>query len=58
MLVVFDKSFTYHMDSVIFRTPGFRKQENEIHEKATDLPRIFNLEGLTTTQAANLPCGQ
>ena len=48
VLVAFDESFTYHMGSAIFRTPGFWKQENE----------IFNLEGLATTQAANLPYGQ
>ena len=55
VLVAFDESFTYHMGSAIFRTPGFWKQENEMHEKAIDLLRIFNLEGLATTQAANLP---
>ena len=58
MLVAFDESFTYHMGSAIFRTPGFWKQENEMHEKAIDLLRIFNLEGLATTQAVNLPYGQ
>ncbi len=59
MLVAFDESFTYHMGSAIFRTPGFPwKQENEMHEKAIDLLRIFNLEGLATTQAANLPYGK
>ena len=58
VLVAFDESFTYHMGSAIFRTPGFWKQENKMHEKAIDLLRIFNLEGLATTQAANLPYGQ
>lgn len=58
VLVAFDESFTYHMGSAIFRTPGFWKQENEMHEKTIDLLRIFNLEGLATTQAANLPYGQ
>ena len=58
VLVAFDESFTYRMGSAIFRTPGFWKQENEMHEKAIDLLRIFNLEGLATTQAANLPYGQ
>ena len=58
VLVAFDESFTYHMGSAIFRTPGFWKQENEMHEKAIDLLRIFNLEVLATTQAANLPYGQ
>ena len=58
VLVAFDESFTYHMGSAIFRTPGFWKQENEMHEKAIDLLHIFNLEGLATTQAANLPYGQ
>ena len=48
----------YGMIPGIFRTPGFWKQENEMHEKAIDLLRIFNLEGLATTQAANLPYGQ
>ena len=50
VLVAFDESFTYHMGSAIFRTPGFWKQENEMHEKAIDLLRIFNLEGLATTR--------
>ena len=40
VLVAFDESFTYHMGSAIFRTPGFWKQENEMHEKAIDLLRL------------------
>ena len=58
VLVAFDESFSYHMGGAIFRTPGFWKQEHEMHEKAIDLLRIFNLEGLAATQAANLPYGQ
>lgn len=58
VLVAFDESFSYHMGGAIFRTPGFWKQEREMHEKAIDLLRIFNLEGLAATQAANLPYGQ
>ena len=61
VLVAFDESFTYHMGSAIFRTPGFWKQENEMHEKAIDLLRIFNLEGLEREAgflSSNLPYGK
>ena len=34
VLVAFDESFTYHMSSAIYRTPGFRKQEHELHDVA------------------------
>ncbi|NMM95617.1 ABC superfamily ATP binding cassette transporter, ABC protein [Bifidobacterium sp. DSM 109960] len=57
VLVAFNESFTYKMGGAIFRTPRFWKQESDMHAKAIDLLRIFNLEGLANTEAANLPYG-
>ena len=57
VLVAFNESFSYHMGGAIFRTPRFWREERETHQKAIDLLRIFKLEGLAQTQAANLPYG-
>ena len=57
VLVAFNESFSYHMGGAIFRTPKFWKQECEMHTKAIDLLKIFGLEGLAETEAANLPYG-
>jgi len=57
VLVAFNESFTYRMGGAIFRTPTFWKQERDMHAKAIDLLRIFGLEGLAETEAANLPYG-
>lgn len=57
VLVAFNESFSYHMGGAIFRTPRFWREEREMHQKAIDLLRIFRLEGLAQTQAANLPYG-
>ena len=57
VLVAFNESFSYHMGGAIFRTPRFWREEQEMHRKAIDLLRIFKLEGLAQTQAANLPYG-
>ena len=57
VLVAFNESFSYRMGGAIFRTPKFWKQEREIHTKAIDLLKIFGLEGLAETEAANLPYG-
>ena len=53
VLVAFDQSFTYRLGGAIFRTPKFWKQERDMHAKAIDLLRIFGLEGLANTEAAN-----
>ena len=52
-----NESFTYRLGGAIFRTPTFWKQERDMHAKAIDLLRIFGLEGLAETEAANLPYG-
>ena len=57
VLVAFNESFSYHMGGAICRTPKFWKQEREMHAKAIDLLKIFGLEGLAETEAANLPYG-
>ena len=57
VLVAFNESFSYHMGGAIFRTPKFWKQEREMHAKAIDLLKIFGLESLAETEAANLPYG-
>ena len=57
VLVAFNESFTYRLGGAIFRTPKFWKQEREMHAKAIDLLKIFGLEGLAETEAANLPYG-
>ena len=58
VLVAFDRSFSYRMGGAILRLPAFWRQEREMHAKAMDLLRIFDLDGLASTQAANLPYGQ
>ena len=57
VLVAFNESFTYRLGGAIFRKPTFWKQELDMHAKAIDLLRIFGLEGLAETEAANLPYG-
>ena len=57
VLVAFNESFTYRLGGAIFRTPTFWKQERDMHAKSIDLLRIFGLEGLAETEAANLPYG-
>lgn len=58
VLVAFNGSFSYRLGGAILRTPGFWSQERDMHAKAIELLRIFGLEGLAGTQAANLPYGQ
>lgn len=61
VLVAFDESFSYHMGGAIFRTPGFWKQEHEMHEKAIDLLRYFQprrLGGHASGQPAIRPAAQ
>ncbi|MDX2160227.1 MAG: ABC transporter ATP-binding protein [bacterium] len=43
--------------STIFRTPGFRKQEAEVLQKANDLLRFVGLAGKGDEIARNLPYG-
>ncbi|MDO4913333.1 MAG: ABC transporter ATP-binding protein [Bifidobacteriaceae bacterium] len=58
VLVAFNNSYKYALGGAIFRTPRFWKDEKTMHERAIELLRIFNLEDLANTQAANLPYGQ
>ena len=57
VLVAFDKSFSYRLGGALFRTRGFWRQERQMHAKAIDLLRIFDLEGLAQTPASSLPYG-
>ena len=58
VLVAFARSFTSHLGGALMRTPGLWKKERDMHAKAMDLLKIFDLDGLASTQAANLPYGQ
>ena len=42
----------------IFRLPKYFKEEKEADEKAIELLKIFNLEGLIHEKASNLPYGK
>lgn len=58
VLVAFDESFTYRMGGALLRTPGFWRQERDMHARAMDLLSIFDLDSLAPTRASNLPYGQ
>lgn len=50
-------SITYSTIGGILRTPSFRKQEKEAHEKAIELLKIFNLDQFADIPAKSLPYG-
>jgi len=57
VLVGFHNNITYSTLDGIFKTPKYRKQEKEMHDKALDLLKIFKLEDLRDLNASSLPYG-
>ncbi|MDO4488059.1 MAG: ABC transporter ATP-binding protein [Eubacteriales bacterium] len=50
-------SIKYNTAEGIFRLPSFWKEEKKSHEKAMELLKIFNMEGMADWQAGSLPYG-
>jgi branched-chain amino acid transport system ATP-binding protein len=50
--------YSYPTLSGIFRTPGFRRAERQMDERAMELLRVFGLDEKADVLAANLPYGQ
>lgn len=57
VLVGFHNNITYSTLDGIFKTPKYRKQEKEMHDKALDLLKIFKLEDFADLNASSLPYG-
>ena len=57
VLVGFHNNITYSTLDGIFKTPKYRKQEKEMHDKAMDLLKIFKLEDFRDLNASSLPYG-
>ena len=57
VLVGFHNNITYSTLDGIFKTPKYRKQEKEMHDKAMDLLKIFKLEDFADLNASSLPYG-
>lgn len=56
--VAFHSSMTYNPIAGILRLSAYKKEENEIHQKAIELLKVFSLESLIDEKAVNLPYGQ
>lgn len=57
VLIGFHNNITYSTLDGIFKTPKYRKQEKEMHDKAMDLLKIFKLEDFADLNASSLPYG-
>jgi len=57
VLVGLGNSMSTSLLTDVFRLPKHWKQEAEFHDRALDLLGIFDMQGLATTQAGNLPYG-
>ena len=57
VLVGFHNNITYSTLDGILKTPKYRKQEKEMHDKAMDLLKIFKLEDFRDLNASSLPYG-
>ena len=57
VLVGFHNNITYSTLDGIFKTPKYRKQEKEMHDKAMELLKIFKLEDFADLNASSLPYG-
>ncbi len=55
--VAMGKSFSYSTLGGILRLPRYYRQEEEAHERALELLRIFDMQNLAETAAGNLPYG-
>ncbi len=50
--------YKYSFFSSIFHTPSYRRVEKEMDEKALDLLKVFDLDGVADYKASNLPYGR
>ena len=57
VLIGLHNSITYSTLEGVFKFPRYLKQEKEMHQKAIDLLKIFNLEEFADTNASSLPYG-
>ncbi len=55
--VAMSKEFSYTTLGAILRLPRYYRQEEEAHQKALELLRIFGMQDLAETAAGNLPYG-
>ncbi len=55
--VAMSKDFSYTTLGGILRLPRYYRQEEEAHQKALELLRIFDMQDLAETAAGNLPYG-
>ncbi len=55
--VAMSKDFSYTTLGGILRLPRYYRQEEEAHQKALELLRIFDMQHLAETSAGNLPYG-
>ena len=57
VLVGLGNSMSTNLFTDVFRLPKHWKQEAEFHDRALDLLGIFDMQGLASTEAGNLPYG-
>ncbi len=50
--------YKYSFAASIFHTPGYRKLEREMDERALELLKVFDLDGSVDVKASNLPYGK
>ena len=58
VLVATHQHISYGFSDAILRTKKFQTQENEMHTKAMDLLKIFDLDHKAHEKAASLPYGE
>ena len=58
VLISFTPKVKYNLGDAIIRSGRYYAAENEIHEKAMDLLKVFNLQDKADWTAENLPYGQ
>lgn len=56
--IAFHHRMKYSITAGILRLPLFWKEEKEIHDKAMDLLKLFNMEDFAQHKAKNLPYGK
>jgi branched-chain amino acid transport system ATP-binding protein len=56
--MAFHHKMKYSAGAGILRLPSYWKEEKEIHEKALELLKLFNMDDSAYTTAKNLPYGQ
>ncbi len=50
--------YKYSFAASIFHTPGYRKKEKEMDERALELLKVFDLDDSVDSKASNLPYGK